>query len=179
MSLFTATLSAGLFLALLGTALLSGNRAVDALLKSFPRSQTATYLLFGSASLWFLHEIWTLSPADFGDYHVLLFFFFGAVAALAFYYVPDFLAVRGLAGLILLAAWPFLQSAYMLYQYEQRLFLVSFVYLLIFLSLWLGAQPFRMRDFIEWMQRRPARGRTVGGLLAAYGVLLCVVAFTY
>ncbi len=179
MSLFTATLSAGVFLAIFGAALLSGSSAVNALLKSFPRSKGATYLFFGSASVWFLYQIWTLSPADFGEYHGLLFLFFGAVTALAFYYVPDFLAVRGLAGLMLLVAWPLLQSAYMLYQYKQRLFLVGGVYLMIFLALWLGAQPYRLRDFIEWLQRRPVRSRTLGGLVVAYGVLLCAVAFTY
>ena len=179
MSLFTATLSTGLFLLIFGGALLSGSSAVSSLLKGFPRSRAATYVLFGAASLWFLHETWTLSAADFGEYHALLTVFFGAVAVLAFYYVPDFLAVRGLAALILLAAWPYLRSAYMLYQYPQRLFLVSFVYLLIFLSLWIGAQPYRVRDFIEWLQHKPSRGKVLGGAVAAYGVLLCVVAFTY
>jgi len=61
----------------------------------------------------------------------------------------------------------------------QRLLLVSFVYLAIVVALWLGAQPYRMRDFIEWLYRRPSHSKMLGGALLAYGVVLCATAFTY
>lgn len=179
MSLFTATLLSGIILLAAGGALFSRHSIILSLLKGFPRSLGATYLLFGSATAWFLFRVWHLPEADFGDYRGLLFILFSLVAVLSFHYVPDFLAVRGLAALMLLAAGPLLGAAFMQYQHPQRLLLVSAVYAFILLSLWLGMQPYRMRDFIEWLLRGERRARILGGAAAGYGLLLIAVAFTY
>jgi hypothetical protein len=178
MSLQLATLLPGLVLAALGGALLSGNSLVSSSLKSFPRSANATLVFFGAASGWFLYRVWNLSPADFGEYHVPLFIGFALVAALSFWCVPDFLAVRGLAALVLLAASPILDAGYMNFQ-PQVYPLKVFVYLCIALAIWLGATPYRLRDFFEWLFRTSGRPRVAGGALLGYGVLLMVLAFTY
>jgi hypothetical protein len=178
-SLTLATLLPGLLLLAIGGLLLLNNTAVIAAFKAMPRSPVATALFFGGASLWFLSRVWTLSEADFGEYRVVLFIGFGIVAGLSFVYVPDFLAVRGLAALVLLAATPLLGAAYMEYHHPQRLLMVSLVYLAIAAAIWLGASPFRLRDFFGWLFATPGRPRTVGGMLAGYGLLLSVVAFTY
>ncbi|MFH1496666.1 MAG: hypothetical protein ABII82_02455 [Verrucomicrobiota bacterium] len=180
MSLQLATIIPGIFLLLLGGALASGHSLVTATLKSLPRSQRAAYVFFGIGAAWFLHTVWHLSPADFGDYRKLLFIGFGAVAVLSFKFVPDFLAVRGLCVLTLMAASPLLGAAYLEhYEQPQRLFMVSAVYVAIALAIYLGASPFRLRDFFEWLFRVPGRVRILGGALAAYGLLLVGVAFTY
>lgn len=179
MSLFLATLIPGLALAALGAVLLANRPATVAALKTLPRSPTAAMFLFGGGAAWFLWHVWHLSAADFGDYHVLLTVAFGAVAILAFKCVPDFLAVRGLCVLMLLSASPLLGAAYMEYDRPQRLLMVTPVYVLIAAAIWLGVQPYRLRDFCDWLFQRPARSRGVGGALLAYGLLLAVVAFTY
>ncbi len=179
MSLTVATLIPALLLLALGAALVSGHSTVTAGLKAFPRSSSAAVVLFGVGALWFLKEVWHLSPADFGEYRTFLAIGFAAVALLSFKYVPDFLAVRGLAVLVLMGAMPLLGAAYMHYEHPQRLFMVSAVYVAIALAIYLGASPFRMRDFLEWLFQRPARGRVLGGILAGYGLLLAIVAFTY
>ena len=178
MSLLLATLLPGLVLAALGGALLSGNTLVSSSLKSFPRSTNATRVFFGAASVWFLYRVWNLSPADFGEYRAPLFIGFALVAALSFWCVPDFLAVRGLAALVLLAAMPLLDAGYMNYQ-PQVYPLKIFVYLCIALAIWLGASPYRLRDFFEWLFRTSGRPRVVGSALLGYGVLLGIMAFTY
>jgi tryptophan-rich sensory protein len=104
---------------------------------------------------------------------------FGAVAVLSFFYVAEFLALRGLAAHILLAAGPLLTSAFGEYDIPARLFMVSIVYLALTVAIVLGAQPWRMRDAIEWLQRMPGRARVAGSALTAYGLLLVGVAFTY
>lgn len=179
MSLTLATLLPGLLLILLGAALLSGHSAVKASLLTFPRSSTATMVLFGAGSLWFLYRVWHLSNADFGEYRVILFLAFAVIAALSFKYVPDFLAVRGLAILMLLGATPLLGAAYMEYDHPQRLFMVTLVYVGIALALYFGAVPYRMRDFLGWLFRLPRRSRVAGACCLGYGVLLAIVAFTY
>ena len=179
MSLFLATLLPGLFCAALGGLLASNHSLVTSSLKAFPRSQTAAYLAFGGAAAWFLWVTWNSSPADNFDHPVLFTVGFAAVAVLSFQCVPDFLAVRGLATLVLLVAWHLRGAAYMEYDHPQRLLMVSPLFVAVALAIWLGVQPFRLRDFFEWLFFRPSRPRVIGGLLAAYGVMLVIVSFTY
>ena len=179
MSLLLATLIPGILLVLLGLPLLLNHSGFAALLKAMPRSTRATYLFFGAGAAWFLYNVWHLSPADFGDYRKILTVGFAVIAIASFKCVPDFLAVRGLCALMLVAAGPLLGAAFMEYQFKQRLFMVTLVYLGIALAIWLGAQPWRMRDFIGWMLARSGRARLVGGALTIYGVVLVGVAFSY
>lgn len=179
MSLTLATLLPGLFLLIVGALFLFDRAAISSSLKRLPRSRTAALLFFGAGAAWFLYRIWHLSEADFGQYRRQLFVFFVAVAGAAFYVVPDFLAVRGLAVLTLLAATPLLEAAYMEYDQPQRLLMVAAVYLAVATAIYLGASPFRLRDFFEWLYRRPGRARVLGLGLTAYGLLLAIVAFTY
>jgi hypothetical protein len=179
MSLFLATLLPGLGLTMLGAALLANRPAVMTALKALPRSPMAALCFFGGGALWFLWLVWHLSNADFGEYHVLLTIGFAAVAGLAFKCLPDFLAVRGLCVLMLLAATPLLQAGYMVYDYWQIYFYKVLVYVGIVLAIWLGVQPYRLRDFSNWLFLRPGRSRGFGGVLLVYGLLLAVVAFTY
>ncbi len=178
MSLFQATLFTGIFLIAFGAHFLwHGMRSAKSV-QAFPRSQTAAYLLLGTAAAWFLYKITQLGPADFGQYKNLLFLVFLVTAVGSFIYVPDFLAVRGLAALILLTAGALLDAAYMELPIT-RLALVSFVYLAIAIALYLGANPFRLRDFFDWLYRKESRPRIFGGIFAAYGLLLLGVAITY
>jgi hypothetical protein len=179
MSLTLATLIPGLLLLALGAPLVLGSSLFNAALKSFPRSTLAAYVFFGAGAAWFLYNIWHLSMADFGEYRTWLFLGFAIVAVLAFKCVPDFLSVRGLCALVLLGATPLLDAAYMEYEKPQRLLMVTVVYLAIAAAIWLGAQPYRLRDFVGWLFTRPCRARIAGGVLAGYGLLLCGVAFTY
>lgn len=179
MSLTLATLLPGLILLALGVPLLVGHSGFAAVLKAFPRSSTAASVFFGGGAAWFLYVIWHLSPADFGDYRKLLFAAFAIIAALSFKCVPDFLSVRGLCVLVLMAAMPLLDAGYMNFDHWQINFYKVFVYVCITLAIWLGAQPWRLRDFLGWLFARPGRSRKLGGALAGYGLLLTAVAFTY
>lgn len=179
MSLTVATLLPGILLLVAGVPLLLNHSGYVAALRAFPRSKSAAYVFFTAGAAWFLYAIWNLSPADFGDYRTYLFVGFAAVAVLSFKCVPDFLAVRGLCVLVLMAAMPLLDAAYMEYDKPQRLLMVTFVYLALAAAIWVGAQPWRLRDFFTWLFARPARTRGLGGALAGYGLILAVVAFTY
>ena len=178
MSLFASSLIPGLILIVVGTPLLLDTSGVTAAIRAFPRSASAGYVVFSAAAAWFLYNILHLSNADFGEYRYYLFAGFAAVAILSFKCVPDFLGVRGASALVLIGASPFLDSAYMEYGHPTRLFMVSFVYVAIAIALWLGTQPWRLRDFFGWLFARKARSRGLGGLFLAYGILLCVAAFT-
>ncbi|MBM3865490.1 MAG: hypothetical protein FJ381_06275 [Verrucomicrobia bacterium] len=179
MSLTAATLVTALLLLLLGVPLLLPLPGWGAVLRSFPRSRAAAYVVFTTGAAWFLHALWHLSPADFGEYRHYLFAGFLLVAILSFKYVPDFLAVRGLCALILMGAMPLLDAGFMNFTHGRIVLYKIAVYAGIAAAIWLGAQPWRLRDFLNWLFARPGRARVVGGGLTAYGVLLAGVAFTY
>ena len=178
MTLFQATVGTGIFLLIFGGNYLWHGTKTAQTTQAFPRSQLAAVLLLGAAAIWFLYKVLHLGPADFGQYRHWLFLLFLITAVGSFFYVPDFLAVRGLAALSLLLSGVLLDAAYM-QEPQARLFLVSFVYLVITLSLYLGASPYKLRDFLDWLYKADRRPRIAGGVIAAYGVLLIGVGLTY
>lgn len=177
MSLFLATLLTGFVLVAFGGHFLWHGIRSENTVKAFPRSQTAAYVLLGAAAAWFLYKVTQLGPADFGQYKNILFILFLATAVGSFYFVPDFLAVRGLAALILLTAGAILEAGYMQYQFG-ALILKVFVYLAIVASLILGASPYKLRDFLNWLYNSEQRPRIFGAFFAAYGLLLLGLSFT-
>lgn len=181
MSLFLATLLPGLFLALLGAMLLWNDPRIRSTARALPRSNRGAWLFFGTGAAWFIWRCSQLTESD------LIFFKtpgpvmlgFGVLALLAFICTPDFLAVRGLCVLMLLAAEPLLYAAYMEYAHPQRLLMVTAVYAGLGLALYLAAAPYRLRDFLDWLFQRPARPRLVGTILLSYGLATAAAAFTY
>ena len=178
MSLFYATFASGLFLILCGGTLLFNYNRSKVFLKAFTRSKKATYILMACAMIWFSFKILNLGPADFGAYKPILLSIFLAITFASFYLVPDFLGVRALAGLALLIASLLLDAAYM-QDPTSRLFLVSFVYLVILLALILGGAPYLLRDSISWFFKNQFRVKLFAYVLCLYGALLGYVALNY
>jgi hypothetical protein len=181
MSLFLATLLPGLFLVLLGGILCWNGAPLAGKAKALPRSRAAAWAFFGAGAIWFVWRISHLGEADliFFQTPKVLMIAFGVLGALAFIYAPDFLAVRGLAVLMLLAAEPLLYAAYMEWTHPQRLLMVTAVYIGLVAALYLAAYPFRLRDFFDWLFRSPGRPRLVGAIVLAYGLATSAAAFTY
>lgn len=180
MSLFLATLLPGLFLALLGLLFFWNDPRVRSMAKALPRSQRGAWLFFGAGAAWFIWRLSRLGEAD------LIFFqspgpvmiAFGVLAVLAFIYAPDFLAVRGLCVLMLLAAEPLLYAGFMVFKWQVYPYKVA-VYLGLIAALYLAAAPYRLRDFFDWLFLRPARARVLGLVLLTYGLATTASAFTY
>ena len=178
MSPSLVTLLTGLVLLAFGGHFLWHGSRTEKTARAFPRSQAAAYFLFSGAAAWFLYKVTQLGPADFGQYKNYLFAFFLVTAVGSFYLVPDFLAVRGLAALILLAGDALLNATYMNFE-APALMLKIFVYVMIVIAIVLGASPYKLRDFFEWLYRSQARPRAFGGVFAIYGILLINASFTY
>lgn len=178
MSLTVATLVLGFALLLKGGWFIAGPRLGGpsiALLRSKPLAG----ILLGVLSAWFLYKVMHLGESDFGNYRNVLFAIFLATAIGAWFYTPDFLAVRAGSGLFLMLAGLFLQAGFGQYEFPQRLFMVGAVYLGIIGALYYAAVPYRMRDTLNWLYAQPARPHILGTAMASYGVLLVVVSATY
>lgn len=172
LTMFSA-LTAILLLAI-GIPLLWRPDRVEPLLRAFPRHRVTAVVTMLLGGGWFLWKILHLGPSDFGNYKHLLFALFAATLVASILYVKDFLAVRGVAILILLCAHVGLQSAYGHYEIPERLFLVTLLYLFIVAALYFGTMPYRMRDCIRFLYARPGRVRVCGSVfaLAGLGLLL-------
>jgi len=180
MTLCAATLLAAAVLLALGLPLLWNGPVVEHTAKAFPRSTLAAVLFFGAGALWFLYIISQLTSADFGDYKKYLLAVFAAAGLASFFVSKDFLAVRGIAILVLLAARPMLDSS-LAYSPPptSRVVLNAALYVAIPLAIYLGTMPYQVRDFFLWLFQRPTRPRFFGIIFVAYGIVLAVLATTY
>lgn len=172
MSLLLAQLLVGLALSLLGGALVINTPLIRAGLRALPRSSAAAYVLFGGAAVWFVCLVFNMSDADLivpapKSYYAAAF---ALLAVLAFFNVTEFLAVRGLAALILIAAGPLLGAGFG--HYGWALVYKVAVYLALTAALWLAGQPWRLRDAIDWLQRVPGRSRGVGTAFITFGLVI-------
>lgn len=178
MSLFTATIIIAIVLIAKGLVWLTFPKWADKMRQVFLRSTKASIIIFGIASVWFLWNVAHLGESDFGQYRGWLLILFGLVAVGSFVYLKDFLAVRGLAILLLLISNVLLDAAYMQPPLS-RLFLVALVYVMIIQALYFGAVPYKMRDFSDWIFSRKLRVKQFAIGFIAYGLVLTVAAFTY
>lgn len=91
-------------------------------------------------------------------------------------HVKEFLTVRAIGLLALMAAAPLLYAAYLEPQ-TSRLLLPLFAYGMIFKGLFWVGMPYTMRDAISWALKTDGRYRalTLGGLSYGIAVLLCAV----
>lgn len=179
MSLFTATFLPALLMITLGVLLLVSNPLVVSMFKGMPRSPVGTAVFWGVGSLWFLYVVWNLSPADLVlfDSSRPFVLIFALIALAAVYYVPDFLAVRGLSVITLLASWEILMGTF--HHYGWLLLLKVCVYIAIVAAIYFGCVPYRARDFIQWLFSRVERARALGGALLVCGVVIAAMAFAH
>ena len=93
-------------------------------------------------------------------------------------HVKEFLTVRAIGLLALMAAAPLLYSAY-LEPPATRLLVPLFAYIMIFKGLFWVGMPYTMRDAITWAVKTDSRYRalTLGGLGYGAAVLICAVLF--
>jgi len=172
MDLILITLLNGLVVLALGVAFAWSNPRIVSLLTAFPRSRSATLVVMGLATVWFLFHVSRLGEADYGNYRHYIGLGFFTLAILAYFFTPDFLVIRGTCVLLLLTAKENLDAAYMEWEHPQRLFLVTFTYLVIFLALYLAVSPFRVRDFLNWAFDKSSRAQVFGAVLALIGAAL-------
>lgn len=145
-----------------------------ATVRKFPRSQAAGYLLMAIATLWFLANLSDESISDFASYKRAMLFGFGALGVLTCIYVSDFLAVRGLAIVLMLLAKFMLDTARWV-DSRWRLVIVVWAYLMILAGMWFTISPWRARDLINWATANERRIRVTSGIRLAFGVFILLL----
>lgn len=145
-------------------------------LKKFPRDEKIGTVLIIIAFAWTL-VIW--SGMDLQEFFkiertVQLILIAGCIGVIV--YVKEFLAVRALGFLMILAAAPILDSAF-LKEPQTRLLIVALAYAIALKGMFWVGMPYLMRDQINWVLANEKRFRSGAVLGAAYGlvVLICAV----
>ena len=145
-------------------------------LKGFPRNEKIGTVLVIIAFAW-TFIIW--SCMDLGEFFkiekaVQLILVAGCVGVIV--YVKEFLAVRSLGFLMILAAAPILDSAF-LKEPQTRLLIVALAYAIALKGMFWVGMPYLMRDQINWVLAKDKRYQIGAIARAVYGlvVLVCAV----
>jgi hypothetical protein len=146
-------------------------------LRGFHRSESIGYLLMGTGTAWFLYNLHNEAIADFASYKKLMLVGFGAIGLGTCLYVKDYLAVRGLAVVMLLTAWYTLNFT-RLAETPWRLVLVVWAYIWVIGGMWLTISPHRLRDYFHWLAAKDERLRSASLARLAFGVFVIVLGLT-
>jgi hypothetical protein len=92
-------------------------------------------------------------------------------------FVDEFLAVRALGILCLLAVEPLLDAAFLRYE-TSRLLVTVFAYLLVVAGLFWVTMPYLLRDQINWGARSAFRWRFLHAIAFIYGGVILTFAVT-
>ena len=160
-------------------------------LQKLPRNYNAGVIVMSIAMAWF----WLLvSPenngvfpalsalsrdlAEFNAVKPILRIAIPAFAVGMCLYVREFLFVRGLGLLALMAAGPLLQAG-MFKDEPTRILIPLFAYAILTLGLFCVGMPYLFRDLINWVTAESKRWNALVGVGLLYGiaVLVCTVAF--
>ena len=177
LSLQLAGLIAGVFLLLISVPGIISPDFSRTVAQRLPRSRVVGIVLLTIDVLW---SFWLLSTMEMGEFSsfrrpLLIILPIGFMLVLMF--VDEFLAVRALGILFLLAAEPLLDAAFFRNE-SSRLLVTVFAYLLIVAGLFWVTMPYLLRDQINWSARTSTRWRLTHGVALLYGAAILACALT-
>lgn len=151
--------------------------AFAAAARKFPRSEPLGYALMGLGTVWFLWNLNQESISDFAAYKKWMLVGFGAIGVSSCIFVRDFLAVRGLAVVLLLLAKLTLDTARW-HDSSWRLVLVVWAYLWVVAGIWFTISPWRLRDLLNWATANEQRVRVGSAIRLALGLFVAILGLT-
>ncbi|WP_051944881.1 hypothetical protein [Verrucomicrobium sp. BvORR106] len=146
-----------------------------AIARRFPRNRTWGIVILGICLVWSLFLAAYMDMGEFFTFRRYLLMILPVTFALVIMYVPEFLAVRALGTLMLLAASPVLHAAFLQPQIS-RLLLPILAYVWIIVGMFFVGMPYLMRDWVTWATKTAGRWKLASLAGAAYGIVLLVVA---
>lgn len=173
--LFLTGLAAGILLILSHAYALVREKETIAWAAAFPRCRVGATVLLAIAAVWSFLLVRSIDLGEFSPLRNVMLVGIVAGAILSWIYVPEFLAVRSLGMLLLLAAEPLLESA-VLRDEPTRLLLVVLAYAWVVAGLFFVGMPYVLRDAITWVTAVPQRWRAGAVAGIAYGIALMLCA---
>jgi len=147
--------------------------AFGAAVRRFPRSLPWGVALMLLGTGWFIYNLSQESIADFASYKSVLYMVFAGVGIGSCIFVQDFLAVRGLAVVLLLLAKLMVDTGRpVLPDTHWVIVLQLWAYVLVLAGMWFTVSPWRMRDFLNWGTATEQRIKVGCGLRLAFGLFV-------
>src|SRR6267142_2239938 len=153
--------------------------AFRAAVRKFPRSLPWGFALMLLGTAWFLYNLSLESISDFASYKNVLFGGFAGVGIGACIFVQDFLAVRGLAVVMLLLAKLMVDTGRpALTETHWVLVIQTWAYVLAVGGIWFTVSPWRLRDFLECGTATEKRIKVGCAVRLAFGLFVVVLGLT-
>ncbi len=175
--LWTLSLVLGLVAAVPGLYGLLKPEAFRQVARKFPRHIPTGVALMLLATAWFVYNVSVESLSDFARMRSMFYLLFAGVGLGTCIFVYDFLAVRGLAVLLLLLAKLMVDTARWV-DTDWRLVIVTCAYAMVIAGMWLTVSPWRLRDWIDWATKTEQRIRTLSAMRLGFALLLILLALT-
>jgi hypothetical protein len=186
--LFGTGIVLGIWLVAAHALMLAKPAPVQGFLKKFPRNHALGQIILAIGLLWF----WLLVAVpgkgilnslamDLGEFNglkkYLRFVVPLSIVAVGFA-VKEFLSVRALGLLGLMAAAPLLDAAF-LKDPQSRLLIPVFAFAMVVASLYFVGMPYLFRDAVTWATASPKRWRMLSLAGLGYGIAVLACAFLF
>lgn len=153
--------------------------AFAAAARKFPRSLPAGFFLMALGTLWFLWLVKQEPIADFAAFKPYMLAAFAGIGLATCIFVQDFLAVRGLAVVLLLVAKLMVDTGRPhLGETPWVLLIQTWAYVLVVTGVWLTISPWRLRDFLNWATANEKRVKVGSTIRLAFALLVVVLGLT-
>jgi hypothetical protein len=150
-----------------------------ATVRKFPRNLPLGIALMLLGTAWFVWNVNCESVSDFAAFKPAMMLGFVAVGVLSCVYIQDFLAVRGLAVVVLLLAKLMVDTGRPhLGQTHWVLVIQAWAYLLIVAGLWFTVTPWKLRDLLNWGTATESRVRLGSAVRLAFAIFVLLLGLT-
>jgi len=150
-----------------------------ATVRKFPRSVPAGYFLMALGTMWFLWNVKQESLADFAAYKSYMMLGFAGVGIGSCIFVQDFLAVRGLAVVLLLLGKLMVDTGRPhLGETPWVLVIQTWAYVLVVAGMWFTISPWRLRDLLNWATANEKRIKVGSTVRLAFALMVVVLGLT-
>ena len=147
--------------------------------RKFPRNLPLGIALMLLGTAWFVWNVHLESVSDFAAFKPAMMAGFAAVGILCCIYVQDFLAVRGLAILLLLLAKFMVDTGRPHLAQTHWVWVIQvWAYALVIAGIWLTVTPWRLRDLINWANATETRVRVTSMVRLAFAVFIIILGLT-
>ena len=140
-------------------------------LRRCPRSVAWGWVLMLLGTAGFLWNLQQEAISDFAAYKPMMLAGFGVLGVATCIFVQDFLAVRGLAVVLLLLAKVMVDAARWS-DTPWRLVITVWAYGFVIAGMWFTVSPWRLRDLIEWSTATVERTRRLSAVRMVFGLFI-------
>jgi len=151
----------------------------NAAARRLPRHLPAGIALMLAGTAWFLWIVHQEPIADFSAYKPVMLAAFAAVGVLTCVFVQDFLAVRGLAVLLLLLGKVMVDTGRPHLGASPWVLVIQvWAYILILAGIGFTITPWKFRDCLDWATATEARTRRLSALRLGFAAALVILGLT-